>query len=96
MEHDYQQILVALTAALGLAFAIERVLQVVKTLFDKVLFHAQELTPQRSAVPERLLNELISRHQQEDGSLLAEELEATRARLAREGEALPRKEREAL
>ncbi len=96
MDHDYQQILVALTAAMGLAFTIERVLQLVKTLFDKVLFHAEELTPQSSGVPERLVEELSARHERDARELQAEELEALRARLAREGNALSPEERAVL
>ncbi|MCR4440260.1 MAG: N-acetylmuramoyl-L-alanine amidase [bacterium] len=90
MEHDYQQILVALTAALGLAFTIERVLQVVKTLFDKVLFHAQELAPQATEAPERLIAAMQARHERDALDLQVEELEEIRAKLSREGETLPK------
>lgn len=88
MEHDFQQILVALTAALGLAFTIERLLQVVKTLFDKVLFRAHELAPQPSNTAEQVVAALQERHAREAHDAQVEELEELRATLRREGEGL--------
>ena len=74
MQHDYQQILVVLSTALGLSFTIERFLEVLKKIFDKVLFRIEALTPRPSFQAEHVVDTIENQHKKDVNDSLAEEL----------------------
>ena len=82
MQHDYQQILVVLSAALGLSFTIERILEVLKKIFDNILFRIEALTPRSSFQAEHVIETIESQHKKDEEDSLAEEFNELQQSLA--------------
>ncbi len=83
MQHDYQQILVVLSAALGLSFTIERFLEILKKLFDKMLFRVEASPPDTKPHAEETKNNIELQQQQDENETLAEELAGLQVSLAK-------------
>ena len=88
MTHDYQQILVVLTAALGLSAIIERILQMLKKFFDAMFSRAEALEPPKPAQTQKVVEEVRERHKQGQKDALAEELASLQVKLKNDGKNL--------
>jgi uncharacterized membrane protein YuzA (DUF378 family) len=93
MNPNYEQILVTLSVALGLSFLIERILQVIKTLFDRFLFAGEMLSGSESPSAKEVIDTLEHRHQQDEQDTQAEYLEEIKAKLKYRGAELSEDER---
>ena len=92
MKPNYEQILITLSVALGLSFIIERILQFLKTLFDRFLFAGDMLSSAESPSAKEAIDKLERRHQQDDQDTQAEYLEESKAKLKYHKEELSKDE----
>ncbi len=93
---EIQPLLAALTAALGLSFMVERVLEFVNGLLDRFFFRGKAAYSKARLTAEQEINKLAERAQEDFKTKRAEELAEIRARLRREGGALSSEQKSAL
>jgi hypothetical protein len=81
MNPNLEEIMAALLVALGLSFIIERILQVLKTIFDRFLFAGDLLSVSEGQSAKEVIDKLEDAHKQDEQDAQAEHLEELKAKL---------------
>ena len=96
MNPNLEEIMAALLVALGLSFIIERILQVLKTIFDRFLCAGDVMSASEGQSAKEVIDKLESAHKQDEQDTQAEHLEEVKARLKYQSEELSKDEKSKL
>jgi len=96
MNLNLEQIMAPLLVALGLSFIIERILQVLKTIFDRFLCAGDLLSTSEGQSAKEVIDKLEDAHRQDEQDAQAEHLEELKAKLKYHSDELSKDEKSKL